>query len=356
MKKIIYHNKPTLGKEENVAISRVLKSRWVAQGGEVEKFENDLCRFLGSGPGHAAAVSSGTAALYVTLTSLGIGPKDEVIIPSYVCSAVLNAVFMAQAKPVLVDINPEDFNISFEATKKKINPKTKAVIVPHIFGMPADIDKFIKLKIPIIEDCAQAIGAKFNNQSVGIFGKAAIFSFYASKVLTTGYGGMVFSRDKNFIKQVKDYREFDCRKKYKPRFNFQMSDIEAAMGRVQLRKLPLFLKKRRKIAKEYYKALPPDKAWPLLNNRKKQPNFFRFLACCKNPRKLENFLEKESIKTIIPIETYELLHRYLGQNPDNFLTSEDVSQTTLSMPVYPGLSISEVKKIKVALKKYFNQR
>lgn len=349
----IFHNKPTIGKEEIRAVEKVLKSGWIAEGKEVKEFEDEFCKYLGWKPGHAVAFSSGTAALYLALISLGVGPGDKIIIPTYVCSAVLNAIYLARAKPILVDINPDDFNISFKEVKKKINSRTKAIIVPHIFGMPADVDKFLMLGVPIIEDCAQAIGAKLEEKHLGTFGKAAIFSFYASKVLTTGYGGMIFSKDKNFIERVKDYREFDCRKEYKPRFNFQMSDFQAAMGKVQLKKLSLFLKKRKRIANEYYNVLSLDKVWPPKNIKNKEPNFFRFLIRTDEPPKMKRFLEKKGIKTIIPIETYEVLHRYLGKNPKDFPVGENVAKTTLSLPIYPSLSASEIKIIKESIKKYF---
>lgn len=351
---MILHNQPTINKREVRAIEKVLKSGWLAQGKEVKDFEDELSKYLNYGPGHSAAFSSGTAALYVVLTSLGVKEKDEVIIPSYLCSAVLNAIYLARAKPILVDINEDDFNISFKDVRKKINSRTKAIIVSHIFGMPADAKKFIKLGVPIIEDCAQAIGSKLNGKNVGIFGKAAIFSFYASKMLTTGYGGMIFSKDKDFIEKMKDYREFDCRKNYEPRFNFQLSDFQAAMGTVQLKKLPLFLNKRKKIAKEYYEALPSNVAWPYGSIEDSGFNFFRFLIRTKEPIKIKKFMKRKGIETIIPIETHELLHRYLKQNPANFSISEYVSKTTLSLPIYPSLTIPEIKKIKAAVKKYFN--
>ncbi len=355
MIKTIPHNKPTIGEEEIRSIVKSLRSEWIAEGKEVKQFEDDFCRYLGWKPGCAAAFSSGTAALYVALISLGIKNRDEVIIPTYTCSALLNAIYFAKAKPILVDVNPEDFNISFEKTKKEINSRTKAIIVPHIFGMPAETDKFIKLGIPIVEDCAQAIGSKLNGRKVGTFGKVAVFSFYASKLLTTGYGGMVFSKDKDFIKKVKDYREFDCRKEYKPRFNFQMSDFQAAMGRVQLKKLPSFLKNRKRIAGEYYKVLPQDKVWPIKNIKNKEQNFFRFLLRANKPKKIKKFLAERGINTTIPIETYELLHRYLNKNTKDFPVSEKIAETTLSLPVYPSLTNIEIKRIKTVLKEYFTK-
>jgi perosamine synthetase len=346
---MIFHNKPTINGKEIKAVEKALKSGWIVEGKEVKKFEDEFCRYLDYKPGYAVALSSGTASLYAALISLDTQEGDEIIIPTYVCSALLNAIYLARAKPILVDINPDDFNISFTETKKKITSKTKAIIVPHIFGVPADIDKFITLNIPIIEDCAQAIGAEINGKKVGTFGKVAIFSFYASKILTTGYGGMLFSKDKNLIKKVRDYREFDCPRKYKPRFNFQMSDFQAVIGRVQLEKLQSFLDKRKRIALEYYRFLPEEKTWPPKNMGSRKPIFHRFLIRTNQPKILKKFMDKRGIKTIIPIESYELLHRYLGQNPQNFRISEKIAKTTLSLPIYPSLSDLEIKKIKSVL-------
>lgn len=342
---MIFHSKPSIGKEEIQAVQKVLESGWVVEGKEVQKFEDSVCKYLGWKSGYAVALSSGTAALYVTLISLGIKNGDEVIIPTYVCSAVLNAVNLTGAKPILVDSNPDDFNISFERTKENINTRTKAIIIPHTFGMPADVDRFVKLNIPIIEDCAQSIGSKLHGKHLGVFGKAAIFSFYASKMLTTGYGGMIFSKDRRFIEKVRDYREFDCRKTYKPRFNFQMSDFQAALGSVQLKKLSLFLKKRKSIAREYYKAFPSNIVWPQSKVKQKETNFFRFLIRVKNPNKIKKILEKKGVQTIIPIQTHELLHRYLSKSPSSFPVAEEIAKTTLSLPIYPTLTSVEVKHI-----------
>jgi len=347
----IPHNKPSIGRKEIQAVARVIKSGYIAQGQEAKKFEDEFCKYMGAGPGHAIALSSGTAALYVALISLEIKPNDEVIIPTYVCSALLNAIYLSKAKPVLVDINCDNLNISLQETKKKINPKTKAIIVPHIFGMPSNVNEFVKLGLPVIEDCAQAIGSKLNNKPVGTFGKAAVFSFYATKFLTTGYGGMLFSKDKKIIKAALDYREFDCRKNYRERFNFQMSDIQAAIGRVQLKRINEFLKKRRKIGNEYYKILSPEIVWPQKNS-KKGYNFYRFLIKVGNAKNLKKRLQNKGIKTIVPIETYELLHRYLGQDKNEFPVSEKIAKTTLSLPIFPSLGNAEIKKIKSALLKY----
>lgn len=348
---MIPHNKPTIGKEETAAVARVLKSGWIAEGKKVEEFENAVCKYIGVPAGSAVAVSSGTAALYLALIALDIKKGKEVIVPTYVCSAVLNAVIMAGAKPVIVDIEGEDLNISLSEIKKKINKKTGAIVAVHTFGMPADVKRLITLGIPVIEDCAQAIGARIHGKSVGTFGTIVTFSFYASKMLTSGNGGMVVSRNKQLIKRLLDYREFDGRRDYKPRFNFQMSDVQAALGLVQLKRLPSFLKRRAQIAEIYRKALSKTPMWPARGG-KQQPNFYRILLRTPHAANLKKFLDTKGIKTIIPIERFELLHRYLKENPKHFPVSERIAKETLSLPTYPSLSNAEVRKIIAAIRAY----
>ena len=350
---MIPHNKPTPGKEEAAAAARVLRSRWVAQGFEVKKFEDAVCRYLGLPAGHAVAASSGTASLYLTLTALNVRKGSEVIIPSYVCSAVLNAVNMTGATPVLADIEPDTLNISFADVKKKINPTTAAIVVTHTFGMPADVPPFMELGVLVIEDCAQAIGASVGGRSVGITGTVAIFSFYATKMITTGYGGMVASKDEALIERVRDYREFDGRQTYEPRFNFQMSDINAAIGLAQLKKLPAFLKKRAAAAKVYAAVVPADSLWPEQGNKTAKPNLYRILVRTERAKELKEFLGKKGVSTIIPIEQFELLHRYLHEDPEQFPESEAAAENLLSLPAYPSLSPAELRKISAALREFF---
>lgn len=342
MNKVIFHNKPTFDKKEEQAVCHVLRSGWVAQGKKVEAFENDLVKFQGQ-KGYAAAFSSGTAALYVAILSLGVKPGDEIILPSYACSSLLNAVFLAQAKPILVDINQDDLNISLAQTKEKISKRTKAIIITHTFGWPAQMKDFLKLNIPIIEDCAQAIGSEYQGKKVGNFGDIAIFSFYASKLLTTGNGGMVYTKKRNIINKVKDFRQFDCRKNYKPRFNLLMSDLQAAIGRVQLKKLPEFLRKRNLIATKYSKIFKQEIFKSILIDLK--PNNYRCLLKTKKPLKLLKYLLKNRIHATVPIENYELLHNYLKLNNKQFPGAEYFSKNFISLPIYPTLKSDEVKKI-----------
>jgi len=340
MKRIISHNKPSLGQKEINAIARVINNSWIVEGEKVAEFEDEFCKYLGLPSLHAVALSNGTSALYLALKVLGIKSGDEVITSTYVCSAVLNAIFMAGAKPVLTDINKSDFNISYQDIISKITRKTKAIIVPYTFGMPFDIGSIKSLGIPVVEDCAVALGSKIGNQFVGVFGEIAIFSFYASKVITTGNGGMLVSKYSEYIEKAKDYREFDCRKVYYPRFNFQMSDIQAAMGLEQLKKLNIFLKKRKQIA-EHYVDICLNKGWDFQSTRNKNyfNNWYRFVLIIETNivKKLKLHLKKNGIETIIPIEKWELLHNYLELEPKNFIIAEKITQTTLSLPIYPNL-------------------
>lgn len=349
---MINHNKPYIDSEDKKSALAGLKPELISSGHAVKEFEKRFSTFFGLDGALSCAVSSGTSALYMALHSLGVRKRHRIIAPSYVCSAVLNAIFMLGAEPVLADINEGDFNISFDSVKRLLSRRVKAVIVPHIYGVPADIDRFKKLGVPIIEDCAQAIGAKYKSRHVGTFGDAAIFSFYATKIITTGQGGMIYSKDRKLIENALDYREFDCRKKYYPRFNFKMTDVQAGLGISQLKKLNYFIERRNSIAKEYSDSIKGKNGFSLQEiGEGKSPVYYRFvIKTDKSIKKLQEYFFKRGIKTIVPIEPYELLHRYLRQDKRQFSHAEHIAATTLSIPLYPALKDRDVKIISQALR------
>jgi perosamine synthetase len=342
--KLIPHNLPTLNSEEIKAITKTIRSNWIAHGKETKRFEDDFCRLIKGRPHHAAVVSSGGAAMYVALRALGVEKGDEVVLPSYV-PGVLNSLLLAQAKPVLVDIDENDFNISFKETKKKITKLTKAIIVPHIFGVPVQIDDFLKLGIPIIEDCAHALGAKYKGKPVGTLAQASIFSFYASKPITTGQGGLIYSQDKKIMNRVKEILDYDTPHGCDLRINLMMTDMQAAMGRVQIKKFPKFLKKRKMIADKYFKSFPADIIWTSKKMKDRQPVYYRFILRVSNQKEIIDQLDKKGIKTIVPFKPNELVHRSLGAKNSEFLVSEKVAKTTISLPIYPSLTAKQVDYI-----------
>lgn len=345
---MIAHNKPTLGQEEKRVVNKVIDSRWLVQGPETEKFENMFCKYIGLPKGSGVALSSGTAALYVALKVLQVGEGDEVIIPTYVCTSLLNAIYAVQAKPVLVDIGEKDFAMSREDVKSKISNKTKAIILPHMFGVPTDIISMKQeFKVPIIEDCATSIGSKIKGKYVGTFGDIGIFSFYASKMIATGQGGMVVSKNHEYVEKARDFIDFDLGKGKKrgnrpfyPRFNLEITDIQSALGIVQLGKINTFLKNREKIFSAY-KEICDLKGWDFQKPMKGDfyPNNYRFVVKADENtiNKLQKHLKKNNIGSIIPIENWELLHNFLKLDKKDFKIAEEVSKQTLSLPIYPDL-------------------
>jgi len=327
---MIEHNKPTFGKKEQQAVSKVLASGFVSQGIEVEEFENEFCEFLGLPEQHAVALSSGTSALFMALWSLNAQNKP-IAMPVYACSALRNAVAMAQAKEVLIDNMIDSPNTCLDQMQKA---NVDIAIVPHMFGLPNDIQNIEN--IDIIEDCAQSLGASIGDKKVGLIGKAGIFSFYATKLMTSGgQGGMFVSKDKNLVDRVRDYRDFDCRKDKKHRFNFQMTDVQASIGRIQLKQLPTFLERRREIFATY-KELGLD----LIESKNNTSVHYRAVIRVNNPVEIKEKLLKEGIKTIIPIEDWELLG-----DGSKYKNSYNLTQTTLSLPIYPSLKNKEVEYI-----------
>lgn len=320
---MIPHNRPTLGAAEEAAATAVLRSGWVAQGPEVEAFENELCASVGLPEGRAVAVSSGTAALFLALEVLGARGKS-VAFPVYACSALRNAAAMAGAKERLIDCAPGSPNA--DAAKAD----APFAILPHMFGIPCDLKK---AKGAVVEDCAQSIGGK-------ISGTVAIFSFYATKLVTSGgQGGMLASKDAALIEAARDYRLFDGRKDRKTRFNLQMTDLQAAVGRAQLKRLPEFLKRREEIFQRYKKA-----GLDLLDAE----CAVRYRAVLKTdkPAKVIEALAAASIKAIVPIEDWELL----GE-PKSFPNAAALSRSTVSLPCYPSLTNEDADAVIAAVKK-----
>jgi perosamine synthetase len=335
-RRMIPHNRPTLGREEERAAERVLGSGWLAQGPEVEAFENEMCAYLGLPRGHAIATSSGTAALFLALWALG-ARDARVACPVYACSALTNAIAFAGATPVLIDTARDHPNIDVAATARA---DAAIAIVPHMFGLPVDLAKLRGM--PVIEDCAQALGASVRGTPVGITGTIGIFSFYATKVITSGgQGGMLVSRQRRIVDAVRDFRQFDGRDDRRPRFNFQMTDLAAAIGRAQLAKLPSFLARRSAIFAEYR-----NENLALVDaTSDATPVRYRAVVRSANPRRLIERLAQHGITAIIPVEERELLGP-----AEHFPHAVAFANTTVSLPAYPSLQDGDLSHIVASLR------
>jgi len=338
LKNVIPHSRPTIGFEEEGRVTEVIRSGHIGQGTVVQEFEDAFSDMLGIK--NAASTNSGTSALHLVLLGMGVGQNDEVIIPSYVCTALLNAVKYTGAKPVLADIDPKTFNIDPGDVKKRLTKHTRAVIVPHMFGLPADLDRLLVLDVPIIEDCAQTVGSTYQDKQIGTLGYAAAYSFYATKVMTTGEGGMIVSGDKDLIDRVKDLREYDQRDKYKIRYNYKMTDMNAAVGIAQLDKLEFFIHKRREIAEQYNRAFQSFSIG-LPGNCTGNIYFRYILNVHSDAGPWIRMLGEYEISCAKPV--YYPLHLYQGFA--GYPNTEHAWNQTLSIPIYPSLSEENINRI-----------
>jgi len=341
-REIIPHSRPSLDDEEIRLLQNVLTSGQLAQGPQVRGFEEELGTFHGLPPGVAA--SSGTAAIHLALLSLGVGRGDEVLLPSYVCSAPLHAVYHSGATPVLVDVDAVTGNMDPNDLKRRLTPKSKAIIVVHLFGLPANFREISANGLPVIEDCAQALGAEVGSEKVGTLGNVAICSFYATKIITTGEGGMLLSQDLDLLARAKDLRDYDKKNDFKVRFNYKMTDLQAALGRSQLQKLERFLGQREALARVYNEelatlpcTLPPSQEGRI---------YYRYVVSSQgNVRELIQKLLNVGIEVARPI--YRPLHLYF--NLEDYPGAEMAWKSHLSLPIHPSLTSEDAHRVCHAL-------
>ena len=338
----IHHSKPDIWEDEIDEVSKTLRSGFISQGERVLDFEAQMGRFTGRK--YSVAVNNGTAAIHLALIALGVGEDDEVILPSYVCTAVLNPVKYLRAVPVLVDAKQDCFNMCVEGVKAALSSRTKAVIVPHLFGCPASIDRIIDLGVPVIEDCAQAIGGTYKGREIGSYGAISICSFYATKMMTTGQGGMLLTDDEELFRTILDLREYDNRSDYKPRYNYMLTDIQAALGLPQLERLPEFVRSRRIIARKYNTSFSSLGLTLPAANSNNENVFFRYIAIADGDRD-DVMAQYHHLGIDVKKPVFKPLHRYLDLDPALFPRAEVLEKQAFSIPIYPSLSGKDIERI-----------
>ncbi len=339
---MIEHSKPTVGKEEASALLRVIKSNFLAEGDVVREFEASLSAYSG-GKG-AVAASTGTLALHLALVALGVGKGDEVIVPSYVCRSILNAVWGVQARAVLCDVSRDDYNILPEEVKKKITRKTRAVIVPHMFGCPADLDALGRLGVPLIEDCAHAIGAEYKGRKVGSFGTLAVFSFEGTKYITTGEGGMVMANTALLLRRLRAIKAPDGLLA-QVKHTFRMTNLQAAVGLSQLKKLDSFISCRQALAQAYARGLAScDFVLPQAFQDRKHI-YQRFMV--RLPGRADMLMKKclsGGVKVKRPVKPHPL-HVYLRLSAKDFPHTAEIMRSAVSIPIYPSLTAQQIAQV-----------
>jgi dTDP-4-amino-4,6-dideoxygalactose transaminase len=347
----ISHSRPAIRQEDLRAVAEVLSSGQIAQGLQVERFEREVAGYFGLQGG--AAVSSGTAALELALRALRVGAGDEVIMPSYVCPAPWLATQRVGAQATLVDIDLHTFNINPLAACQAVTNKTRAIIVPHLFGLPADLTALERLGIPLIEDCAQTLGATEQGRPVGTVGRLAVCSFYATKLLCAGEGGMVLSNEAALLERVRALREYDGAATLDASsFNLKLTDLQAALGRSQLERLRTFHERRAMIAAVYREALSSKAVVCPSVPPGRTHGYYRFVIKLPHLQTdseelpiLIDTLEQQGIHCRKPV--FRPLHHYLNQS--GFPNSDEADRTALSIPLYPDLTDDEVDQIQQSL-------
>lgn len=342
--------RPILGQEEIEAAIAVLRSGNLVQGRLVEQFERRFCEIIGAK--HAVAVSSGTAALHLALLAQGIGPGDEVITSPFTFVATANAVLYTGARPVFVDICEDTFNINPDLIEEKITPHTKAILPVHLYGHPADMAAIggiaAKYNLKVVEDAAQAHGASIGTRKVGSFGTAC-FSFYATKNVTTAEGGMITTDDGEVAERLRLLRSHGQRERYRHEilgYNYRLTDLQAAIGLVQLERLDQLTRKRIANA-EYLTALLEKLVTPQARPDCRHVYHQYTVRIPQHRDDVVRLLSSAGVGTAIhyPLPVHkQALYLDLGYR-DCLLAAEMASREVLSLPVHPSLSKQELDEV-----------
>lgn len=349
--------RPAIGQDEISAVTAVLESGMIAAGERVTEFEQKFADYCGTS--YAVAVNNGTSALHAALLAAGIGPGDEVIVPSFSFFATASTVSMCGAVPVFADVDEQTFNITPAQIEEKITPKTRAVVGVHLFGQPFDVRKVKEVcehhNLTLIEDAAQAHGALCNGEKAGSFGLLGCFSFYATKNMTTGEGGMVTTNDKACADRLRLIISHGQSEKYQHTrlgYNYRMTDMAAALGIVQLKKLDKFNLRRRKNAEYYSASLKANGVITPVTAPGMQHVWHQYVIRITDdfpiPRLgLIRLLASKGIGTAVHYPTP--IHRqplyYQDADPDPCPVSTRLASTVLSLPVHPMLDLKEIGSI-----------
>ncbi|MDI6808896.1 MAG: DegT/DnrJ/EryC1/StrS family aminotransferase [Candidatus Eisenbacteria bacterium] len=370
--------RPCFDDKERAEVLDALGSDWITTGPKTLKFEKELAAYVGSR--YAVALNSCTAALHLALASYGIGEGDEVITSPFTFCSTVAVILHMRAKPVLADVDERTFNIDPEEVKKKLTRRTKAIIPVHFAGQPCEMDSLLRIAqqkgVKIIEDAAHAIGAEYKGRKIGSIGDATAFSFYATKNLTTGEGGMLVTDDEELSEKVRILSlhgmSRDAWKRYFAQgswyyeitqlgYKCNMSDIMAAIGIHQLRKLDSFVAKREKYASYLDRAIArighvtvPYVSADLRHARHIYPLLLNLDELSVDRTKFIEELRSENIGTtvhFIPIHYHPYFRDALGYKKGDFPKTEALYEREISLPLYPSMTKKDLDDVVSAIGK-----
>lgn len=379
-KKIPFHL-PSIGEEEIAEVVEVLRSGWLTTGPKVRRFEEDFAAYVGAK--HAIAVNSCTAALHLALEAIGVEAGDEVILPTYTFAATGEVVAYLGARPVLADCRPDTVNIDVATVGPLITPKTKAIIPVHIAGQPCDMDPIMELarehQLHVIEDAAHALPATYKKKTIGAIGDLTAFSFYATKPITTGEGGMIVTTRDDHAARMKRMSlhglSGDAWNRYSDKghwyyeildfgFKYNLTDLAAALGIQQLRRSDDFYKRRREIARMYNEGfsglgtcVPPREAeygthaWHLYIVQ------LNLSALAGGRDEIIRSLGEKGIGTsvhFIPLHLHPIYQKSFGYCPGAFPNAERVFERAVSLPIYPAMTDADVGRVIAAVRDTLN--
>jgi len=367
---------PDIGEEEIRSVVETLQSGWLTTGLKVKRFEEEFSKYLGCS--HAVAVNSCTAALHLALDAVGIQVGDEVIVPTMTFTATAEVVLYFKAKPILVDCEPDTLNIDPLDLERKITAKTKAIIPVHMAGQSCNMDRIMEIarrhKLKVIEDAAHALPSRFNGQMVGTIGDITCFSFYVTKTITTGEGGMATTDNPEWADRMRVMSlhgiSKDAWKRYSnegswyyevhfPGYKYNLTDIAAAIGIEQLKKCDRFWTARARIAAAYneaFAALPEIRTPACIPNSQHAWHLYVIQLETERLRidraEFITALKDQGIGTsvhFIPLHLHPYYREAFGYKPEDFPTATRVFERIISLPIYPAMSEKSVQRVIAAV-------
>ena len=368
---------PSLGEGEVQAVAEVLRSGWLTQGPRVAQFEREFAALHQAK--HAIAVTSCTTGLHLALAAMGIGPGDEVVVPAFTWVATANAVLYCGATPVLADIELDTFNVAPHEVIRRVTSRTRAVIVVHLFGLCANVDEIresLPSNIPIIEDCACAAGATYKGRYAGTLGKAGVFSFHPRKSVTTGEGGMILTNDDELARVSDQLRNHGAAVSEETRhrgprpyllpefsvlgYNYRMTDLQGAVGVVQLKKLNEIVAERQKWA-DFYRTELGEVEWLRLpldprDGRHAWQSFVTYvdpLTSLKSRNDLMDNLHSKGIATRPGTHAIHMLKYYKSRFnfcPSDYPNAQLANDNSMAIPLHNMMSSEDYRYVANTLK------